>query len=199
MQGTWVPSLVQENSTCHGATKSQGWNYWSPRAIEPVLHKKRSHRNEKPKHCNWRVVPARHNQRKPECSNKEPVQRKKKRLKTIQMVLAIPQIASEQYLLLQKRVGVQPAMWGGQFRHMLRFLENVQSLSVLTLSFGGCHWYSSRVAKHLCQKDPKQAEDGEAGGTGQRSYPWHSGLCMHCHHYFSFNTDWLPFCLANSC
>ena len=199
MQGTRVPSLVQENSTCHGATKSQGCNYWSPHAIEPVLHKKRSHRNEKPKHCNWRVVPARHNQRKPECSNKDPVQRKKKRLKKIQMVLAIPQIASEQYLLLQKRVGVQLAMWGGQFRHMLRFLENVQSLSVLTLSFGGCHWYSSRVAKHLCQNDPKQAEDGEPGGTGQRSYPWHSGLHMHGHHYSSFNTDWLPLCLANSC
>ena len=29
MQGTWVPSLVQEDSTCHRATKLAHHNYWS--------------------------------------------------------------------------------------------------------------------------------------------------------------------------
>ena len=29
MQGTWVWSLVQEDSTCHGATKPMSHNYWT--------------------------------------------------------------------------------------------------------------------------------------------------------------------------
>ena len=41
---------------------------------------------------------------------------------------------------------------------MLRFLEKVQALSVLTLSFGGCYWYSRSIAKHPSQKGPKEAE-----------------------------------------
>ena len=60
MQGTWVWSLYQEDFPCHGAIKPKqhnSWtcaiepmshNYWSLRALEPVLHNKRSHRNEKP-------------------------------------------------------------------------------------------------------------------------------------------------------
>ena len=30
MQGTWVWSIVQEDSTCHGATEPVCRNYWSP-------------------------------------------------------------------------------------------------------------------------------------------------------------------------
>jgi len=43
MQGTRVRSLVQEDSTCRGATKPMYHNYWSPRTLVPVSHdKKRS-------------------------------------------------------------------------------------------------------------------------------------------------------------
>ena len=71
MQGTWVRALVQEDPTCHGATKPARHNYWAcalepvshnywarmpqllkPAHLEPVLHNKRSHRNEKPVHRN---------------------------------------------------------------------------------------------------------------------------------------------------
>ena len=51
MQGTWVRALVWEDPTCCGATKPVHHNYWAC-ALEPVLHNKRSHRNEKPAHCN---------------------------------------------------------------------------------------------------------------------------------------------------
>ena len=70
-QGTRVQALIQEDSTCHGATKPMHHNYWAcalesasrnywvrvpqllkPTRLEPVLHNKRSHRNEKPTHCN---------------------------------------------------------------------------------------------------------------------------------------------------
>ena len=39
MQGVWVQSLVQENSTCYGATgpMSQCHNYWSHCVLEPML------------------------------------------------------------------------------------------------------------------------------------------------------------------
>ena len=79
MQETRVQSLVQEDPTGRRATKpvrcnywacpleSASHNYWSLRAttteacepqllkparLEPVLHNKRSHCNEKPAHCN---------------------------------------------------------------------------------------------------------------------------------------------------
>ena len=59
MQGKWVPSLVQEDPTCCGATKPLHHNYWAhvpqllkPMRLEPVLHNKRSHHNEKSVHCN---------------------------------------------------------------------------------------------------------------------------------------------------
>ena len=72
MQGTRVRALVWEDPTCCGATKPVCHNYWSlhalepathnywahapqllkPAHLEPVLRKKRSHRNEKPAHCN---------------------------------------------------------------------------------------------------------------------------------------------------
>ena len=70
-QGTWVWTLVREDPTYHQATKPVGHNYWAcalepvshnywawvpqllkPTRLEPVLHNKRSHRNEKPVHWN---------------------------------------------------------------------------------------------------------------------------------------------------
>ena len=69
MQGTLVRALVREDPTCRGATKPvshNSWacalepashNYWAhtpqllkPARLEPVLHNKRSHCNEKPVH-----------------------------------------------------------------------------------------------------------------------------------------------------
>ena len=71
MQGTRVRALVREDPTCRGATKPMHHNYWAcaleptshnywahvlqllkPTRLEPVLHNKRSHHNEKPMHCN---------------------------------------------------------------------------------------------------------------------------------------------------
>ena len=45
VQGAWVRSLVLEDSTCLGATKLMGHNYWA-HPPKPVLHK-RSHHSEK--------------------------------------------------------------------------------------------------------------------------------------------------------
>ena len=71
MQGTRVWALVQEDPTCHGATKPVYHNYWTcaleptshnygawvpqllkPTCLESMLHNKRSHCNEKPMHHN---------------------------------------------------------------------------------------------------------------------------------------------------
>ena len=71
VQGTRVRALVQEDPTCRGATKPMRHNYWAcaleptrhnywarvpqllkPTCLEPELRNKRSHRNEKPTHCN---------------------------------------------------------------------------------------------------------------------------------------------------
>ena len=70
-QGTRVQDLVWEDLTCSGAAKPVRHNYWTwalepanhnwwahapqllkPARLEPVLHNKRSHRNEKPAHLN---------------------------------------------------------------------------------------------------------------------------------------------------
>ena len=70
--GDTVRSLVQEDSTCHGATRPMHHDYWSlsalvptclnyraceqqqlkPVCLESVLHNKRSHRGEEPVHHN---------------------------------------------------------------------------------------------------------------------------------------------------
>ena len=62
MQKTRVPSLVQEGKIpqCCRATKPMCHNYWSQCAQRPVFLNKRSCRNEKPVHRNWRVGPTRH-------------------------------------------------------------------------------------------------------------------------------------------
>ena len=71
MQGTRVQALVREDHTCCKATKPMHHNYWAcaleptshnywacvPQLLklmrlEPVLHNKRSHCNEKPVHHN---------------------------------------------------------------------------------------------------------------------------------------------------
>ena len=59
VQGTRVRVLVWEDPTCHGAAKPMRHNYWAhvpqllkPVCLEPVLHNKRSHHNEKPAHRN---------------------------------------------------------------------------------------------------------------------------------------------------
>ena len=89
MQETWVRSLVQEDPTCHRATKPVHYNYWacapeagrhnywSPYALEPVLRSKRSHCNGKPTPCHkewpllaatreslWRAMKTRHKSKK---------------------------------------------------------------------------------------------------------------------------------------
>ena len=50
IQGTWVQSLVQEDSTCCRTTKSIHHNY-CPERPGPGLYIKRSLHSEKPKHC----------------------------------------------------------------------------------------------------------------------------------------------------
>ena len=69
MQGTRVQALVWEDPTCHRATEPVRRNYWAcalepvshnfwarvsqlqkPMRLGPVLHNKRSHRNEKTAH-----------------------------------------------------------------------------------------------------------------------------------------------------
>ena len=71
MQEMCVQALVQEDPTCHRATKSMCHNYWAcalepvshnywarkpqllkPGHLEPMLHNERSHHNEKPTYCN---------------------------------------------------------------------------------------------------------------------------------------------------
>ena len=61
MQGTQFQALVQEDPTCCGATKPVRHNYWACAlerlCLEPVLHNRRSHRNEKPAYHNKELPP----------------------------------------------------------------------------------------------------------------------------------------------
>ena len=69
MQGTRVRALVREDPTCRRATRPVRHNYWAyalepashnywarvpqlpkPTRLEPMLYRKRNHRNEKPVH-----------------------------------------------------------------------------------------------------------------------------------------------------
>ena len=71
MQGTGVRSLVQGDSTCHGATKPMGRNYWihvlqllKPVCLEPALHCKGSTAVGRP--CTTaKRGPCSHSERKP--------------------------------------------------------------------------------------------------------------------------------------
>ena len=88
MQGTQVRSLTWEDPTCRRATKPMHHNYWAcalepapqllkPMSLQPMLHSKRSHCNEKPAYHDKSISNPRpsagHNQRKPMCNNKDPV------------------------------------------------------------------------------------------------------------------------------
>ena len=76
-QRTWVRSRLGK-CHCNGVTKPVRCKYWA-HALEPVLRDKGSHCSEKPEHRNWRVAPARRNDRKPSRSNKaDPEQLKRK-------------------------------------------------------------------------------------------------------------------------
>ena len=69
MQERWVQSLVWKDPACWRTTKPMCHIYWArdlelmiaatepcTATTEPVIHKKRSHRN-KPVHLNWKVAP----------------------------------------------------------------------------------------------------------------------------------------------
>ena len=60
MQGTWIQSLVWEDSTCSGATKPVCCNYWSSCALEPVPCNKRS--------IQWEAQPPPNRQLKKACA-----------------------------------------------------------------------------------------------------------------------------------
>ena len=50
-------SRTWEDSSCQGATEHMHCNYWSPKALEPMLCNKRSHFNKKPPGCNQGGAP----------------------------------------------------------------------------------------------------------------------------------------------
>ena len=67
MQQTWVQSLVQEDSTCHNATKSTvGHDYWA-HTLEPQVLQQ-----EKPPQWEAHTLQI----EKPVCSNEDPAQPK---------------------------------------------------------------------------------------------------------------------------
>ena len=54
----WMPQLLSLLWSPRAATtEPTGHNYWSPKTLEPVPHRKKSHCNEKPMHCIQRVAP----------------------------------------------------------------------------------------------------------------------------------------------
>ena len=75
MQGTGVRALVQEDPTCHGATKPVCHNYWAhvPRAHAPQRERSLQWEARPPQ---WRVAPARCNWRKPTHSSEDSTQPK---------------------------------------------------------------------------------------------------------------------------
>ena len=89
MQGTPVRALVREDPTCRGATKPMCHNYWActleptshnswtrmPQllkltCLEPMLHDKRSHRNEKPAYLNEEEPPLATTRESPHAATK---------------------------------------------------------------------------------------------------------------------------------
>ena len=86
MQGTQVPSLIQEDSTCHRATQPVLHDYWAP-ALEPSSHNSwactprvcahtRAAFTMRSPSTTTGVSPAHHNYRKPLCSIKDSAQSK---------------------------------------------------------------------------------------------------------------------------
>ena len=85
MQGARVWSLVWEDPTCHGAAKPVRHNYWAhvpqllkPTHLEPMLHNKRSHRNEKLAHHNEEQPPLTATRESPHTATKTQRSQKKK-------------------------------------------------------------------------------------------------------------------------
>ena len=85
MQGTRVPSLVLEDSTCHQATKTLEPQLLSLRATTTEAQVPRACALQQEKRLQWkagapqqRVVSAHCNERKPMCSKEDPAQPKKK-------------------------------------------------------------------------------------------------------------------------
>ena len=82
VQGTRVRALVREDPTCHGATKPVRHNYWACESqLLKHVHSRTYAPQEKPPQweacaLHQRVVPARHNKRKPVRSNEDPTQPK---------------------------------------------------------------------------------------------------------------------------
>ena len=89
MQGARVRALVREDRICRRATKPVRHNYWAcalestshncwaykpqllkPTHLEPVLHNKRSHRNEKTAHCNKEQLPLAATRESPHAATK---------------------------------------------------------------------------------------------------------------------------------
>ena len=94
VQRTRVQALVQEDPTCHEATRPVRHSYWAcalepashnywvcvpqllkPVRLEPVLRNKRSHCDEKPSHCN-EEKPLLASTRESPCSNEDRTQSK---------------------------------------------------------------------------------------------------------------------------
>ena len=86
----WGTSLVQEDSTSLGAAEPMCCNYWSP-CLEPMLHKKRSHHNQKPVlhneecpstllHCSLQLEKACTKQQRPRAAKYKLKERKKKKV-----------------------------------------------------------------------------------------------------------------------
>ena len=93
MQGTRVWALVGEDPTCHRANKPVRHNYWArtpqllkPERLEPVLHNKRSHCNEKPTHHNkeYPLLAAATTRESPRTATKTQGSQKKKKKKRIE-------------------------------------------------------------------------------------------------------------------
>lgn len=75
MQGTWVPSLVREDSTCSGATEPVPDVTAEAHRPRAQARNRRSHHHEKPAHLS-RVAPISYASEDPTHSNSDPVQPK---------------------------------------------------------------------------------------------------------------------------
>ena len=56
-QGTWVWSLVQEDSTCHRATKAQGPQALGAMHLQPMLCNERSQQHQRSPHSTAKTSP----------------------------------------------------------------------------------------------------------------------------------------------
>ena len=86
MQGTWILSLVQEDSTCHGGAKLVCHNYWAcvlqllkSMRLESVLHNRRSHHDEKPAYHKEESPLFTATREKPAHSNKTSTDKKQRK------------------------------------------------------------------------------------------------------------------------